>query len=326
VKPKVLVTQRIPEPGVEMLDAECDVEVLKETGIPSKSELLEAIGGKDGLLCLLTDVVDVDVMEAAPTLRVISNYAVGFDNVAVDAATQRGIAVTNTPGVLTETTADLTWALLLAVARRIAEADKWTRAGNYRGWDPLLLLGTDVYGKTLGILGMGRIGRAVARRARGFDMHVIYYDTRRASRDVEESLRLEFLSKDEVITNADYLSVHAPLTPETRHMIGARELRMMKRSAYLINVARGPVVDEKSLVEALSEGMIAGAAFDVYEDEPNLAPGLTELDNVVLAPHIGSATTETRSKMAVMAAQNLLAVLKGEAPEHCANPEVLRRA
>ena len=325
-KPKVYVTRLLPGEALDRLREECEVDLNTEDRAPSKEEIIEHVRGKDGLLCLLTDKVDSEVMDAAgPNLKVISNYAVGFDNIDVEAATERGIVVTNTPGVLTETTADLAWALLMAVARRIVEADKFTRAGKFKGWSPTLLLGTDVYGKTLGIIGFGRIGRAVARRAKGFDMRVLYYDVERAPEEVERELNAQYVDLETLLKESDYISIHTPLTPETRHMIGERELRMMKPTAYLINTARGPIVDEAALVRALKEGWIKGAALDVFENEPELTPGLAELDNVVLAPHIGSASTETRSKMADMAVDNLLSVLRGERPENIVNPEVWER-
>src|SRR5690606_4745829 len=261
--------------------------------LPTKEEVIEGVRGKDALLCLLTEEITAEVMDAAPNLKVISNYAVGYNNIDVEAATARGIVVTNTPGVLTETTADFAWALLMAVARRVVEADRFTRAGKFQGWGPLLLLGSDVYGKCLGVIGMGRIGQAIARRARGFDMRVLYYNRRRVDPAIENELQATYASLDELLQEADYVVLTVPLTPETHHLIGPRELAMMKPTAYLINPARGPVVDEKALVEALKSRTIAGAALDVFEEEPKLTPGLTELDNVVLAPHIASATTET---------------------------------
>lgn len=324
-KPKVYVTRLLPGEALSRLEGECEVEVNPEERAPTKEEIIEHVRDKDGLLCLLTDKVDSEVMDSAPNLKVISNYAVGFDNIDVKAATERGIVVTNTPGVLTETTADLAWALLMAVARRIVEADKFTREGKFKGWSPTLLLGSDVYGKTLGIIGFGRIGRAVARRAKGFEMRVLYYDIERAPEEVERELNAQYVDLEALLKEADYISIHAPLTPETHHMIGERELKMMKPTAYLINTARGPIVDERALVRALKEGWIAGAALDVYENEPELTPGLAELPNVVLAPHIGSASAETRTKMAEMAVSNLLSVLKGERPENIVNPEVWGR-
>lgn len=322
---RVYVTRPIPEAGLALLKKECDVTVFPdEDRLPTREEVIQGVRGKDALLSLLTEEITAEVMDAAPGLKVISNYAVGYNNIDVQAATARGIVVTNTPGVLTETTADFAWALLMAIARRVVEADRYTRAGKFQGWGPLLLLGSDVYGKRLGIVGMGRIGQAIARRALGFDMHVLYYNRKRVASEIEKELRATYVTLDELLTQSDYVVLTVPLTGETKHLIGARELKMMKPTAYLINPARGPVVDEKALVEALQSRAIAGAALDVYEEEPKLAPGLAELDNVVLAPHIASATTETRTKMAIMAAENLLAVLRNQRPKHIVNPEVLK--
>jgi glyoxylate reductase len=322
MRPKVFVTRRIPEPGLAMLREKCDIEVNPEDRVLTKAEIIEGIKDKDALLCLLTDTIDGELMDANLNLKVISNYAVGFNNIDVDAATQRGIPITNTPGVLTETTADFAWTLLMATARRIVEGDKFTRAGKYKGWGPMLLLGCDVYGKTLGIVGMGRIGQAMARRAIGFDMKVIYFDEYRLSQDKEKELGVEYMSFEEVIKTADFVSIHVPLMDSTHHLFKKEEFEMMKENAILINSARGPIVDEKALVEALKNKTIAGAGLDVYEDEPLLASGLAELDNAVLAPHIASATVETRTKMATMAAANVLAALEGKVPPNIVNKEV----
>ena len=322
MKKKVLVTRRLPDEALRLLDDTCEVELNPYDRVMTRDELIEGIRDKEGILCLLTDTITAEVMDAAVHLKVISNYAVGFDNVDVKAATGRGIVVTNTPGVLTETSADLTWALLMATARRIVEADAFMRNGKYTGWGPMMLLGGDVYGKTLGLVGMGRIGCAVARRAAGFNMRVLYYDVNRLSEDEEKALNLEYSGFDELLKEADFVSLHVPLLPSTRHLVGARELSLMKPTSYLINTSRGPVVDEKALVEALRSGKIAGAGLDVYENEPEMAPGLPELENVVLLPHIASASVETRTKMGIMAAQNLIAGLRGELPPYCVNPEI----
>ncbi|MFY9356080.1 MAG: D-glycerate dehydrogenase [Bacillota bacterium] len=322
MKKKVLVTRRLPDEALRLLYDTCEVELNPYDRVMTKDELIEGIRDKEGILCLLTDTITAEVMDAAVHLKVISNYAVGFDNVDVKAATGRGIVVTNTPGVLTETSADLTWALLMATARRIVEADAFMRNGKYTGWGPMMLLGGDVYGKTLGLVGMGRIGCAVARRAAGFNMRVLYYDVNRLSEDEEKALNLEYSGFDELLKEADFVSLHVPLLPSTRHLVGARELSLMKPTSYLINTSRGPVVDEKALVEALRSGKIAGAGLDVYENEPEMAPGLPELENVVLLPHIASASVETRTKMGIMAAQNLIAGLRGELPPYCVNPEI----
>ncbi|MGI6034203.1 MAG: 2-hydroxyacid dehydrogenase [Limnochordia bacterium] len=321
-KPKVFVTQNIPQAGLDLLMKECEVFVNTEDRVLSKGEIMERLKGMDGMLCLLTDEIDGEIMDAEPNLKVISNYAVGFNNINVDEATKRGIPITNTPGVLTETTADFAWTLLMGIARRLVEADKFTRAGKFKGWRPRLLLGSDIYGKTIGIVGMGRIGQAMARRAKGFNMNILYYDEYRPDAKLEKELGITYAPFDELLQKSDYVSIHVPLMESTHHFIGERELKLMKKSAYLINSARGPIVDEKALVKALKEKEIAGAGLDVFEDEPELAPGLAELDNVVIAPHIASATVETRSKMATMAAEGCLSVLKGEKPVNLVNEDV----
>ncbi|MCD6082784.1 D-glycerate dehydrogenase [Candidatus Aerophobetes bacterium] len=323
---KVFVTRRIPQVGLDLLQKECEVKVNPHERVLTRQELMDGVKEADGLLCLLTDTIDKEVMDANPKLKIISNYAVGYNNIDVEEATRRGIMVTNTPGVLTDTTADLTWAILMCVARRIVEADRFTRQGKFKQWSPMLFLGSDVHHSTLGIVGFGRIGRAVARRARGFEMKVLYTDVRRAPEKVEEELEAKFVFLDELLSSSDFVSLHAPLLPTTYHLIGEKELRRMKKTAFLINAARGPLVDEKALVRALKEGWIAGAALDVYENEPELTPGLAELGNVVLVPHIGSASTATREKMATMAATNLLAGLKGEVPPNLVNREVLKQS
>ncbi|RLI10707.1 D-glycerate dehydrogenase [Candidatus Bathyarchaeota archaeon] len=323
-KPKVYVTRQLFDEALGILERHAEVEVFDGVDNPAPRDLiLSKVREVDGLLCLLTDKIDSEVIEAGRNLKVISNYAVGFNNIDVEAATRHGIYVTNTPGILTETTADCAWALLLAIARRIAEADRSIRAGKWvHAWGPRMFLGSDVHGKTLGIVGLGRIGSAVAKRAKGFDMNVIYYDVRRRE-DLEEKLGITFKSLEEVLSEADFVTVHVPLTKGTYHMIGRRELSMMKKSAYLINTSRGPVIDEAELYSALKEGVIAGAALDVFEQEP-LDPNspLLELENVVLTPHIASASVETRTKMAVVAATNLVSVLRGEEPPNLVNPEV----
>ncbi|RLG19487.1 D-glycerate dehydrogenase [Candidatus Micrarchaeota archaeon] len=324
-KSKVYVTRELPGNALDKLRAECEVELHEGELPPSRTELLENVKGMDGLLCLLTDKIDGEVMDAAgKQLKVISNYAVGFNNIEVKAATERGIAVTNTPGVLTDTTADLAWALLMAIARRIVEADEFLRAGKWKSWSPTLLLGTDVHGKTLGIIGMGRIGTAVARRAKGFNMKIITA-TRESDRENAEQVGAEIVPLERLLKESDYISIHVPLTKETRGMIGEKELGMMKPTAYLINTARGEIVDEKALTKALQEKRIAGAALDVYEKEPiGVDYALIGLKNVVLVPHIGSASKETREKMAEMAVDNLLAVLNGKKPANPVNAEVLK--
>ncbi len=320
----VYVTRRIPEAGLDLLrDAGIDFDMNPHDRVLTREELLEGVRGRDAVLCLLTDTIDAEILDAARGARVFANYAVGFNNVDVAAATERGILVTNTPGVLTDTTADMAWALMFAAGRRIVEADRFTRVGKFKGWGPMLFLGQDITGATLGIVGPGRIGTAVAQRAKGFDMRVLISGPNPS----EEILSIADaqVSLDELLRESDFVSIHVPLVKDTYHLIGERELRLMKPTAYLINTARGPVVDEKALVAALRDGVIAGAGLDVFEDEPALAPGLVELENVVIAPHIASATNATRSKMATMAAGNLLAGLRGETPPNLVNPDALAK-
>lgn len=323
MKPKVFVTRRIPQPGFDILEKNCEVRVNPYDRALTKEELMEEAKEMDGLLCLLSDTIGKEVMEVSPNLGIISNYAVGYNNIDMEEATKRGIMVTNTPGVLTDTTADLTWALIMSVARRIVEADKFTREGKFKDWVPMLFLGSDVHHSTLGIIGLGRIGRAVAKRARGFEMRVLYTDVERVPKEIEDELRAEFVSLDELLSKSDFVTIHTPLLPETYHLIGKREIKMMKKTTYLINAARGPLVDEKALVRALQERWIAGAVLDVYENEPDLTPGLAELDNVIIVPHIGSASTATRTKMSTVAATNLVAGLNGKVPPNLVNKEVL---
>lgn len=316
----VYVTRLLPPDSMRLLDAACEVvEVNPHDRVLTRPELLDAVHGRDGLLCLLTDTIDEEVLDAAAGIKGIANYAVGYNNIDVAAATRRGIPVSNTPGVLTETTADMAWVLMFAVARRVVEGDRFVRAGKFDGWGPMLLLGSDVHGKTLGIVGAGRIGTAVAARAAGFSMRVVYTDEVRS--EALEALGARRLALDDVLREADFISLHVPLMPETHHLIGERELNLMKPTAYLINTSRGPVVDEMALVKALQDKRIAGAGLDVFEQEPALAPGLVDLDNVVIVPHIASATVETRTKMGNIAVTNLLAMLRGEDPPHCVNPE-----
>jgi len=322
----VYITRQIPEAGIRFLrDRGVDVEVNPHDRSLSTDELRGVAAGRDGLCAMLSDPIDAGILEAAaPRCRVIANYAVGFNNIDVSAATARGIVVTNTPGVLTEATADLTWALLLAVTRRIVESDPLVRSGRWTGWAPLQYLGRDVYGATLAVVGAGRIGTAVARRSVGFRMRVLYV----ARRDNPEldAMGAQRVELDEALREADFVSLHVPLTPETHHLVGPQELAMMKPTAYLINTARGPVIDEAALVEKLRAGHIAGAALDVYEEEPALAVGLAELPNVVCVPHLGSATHATRTRMAEMVAENLWAVLDGRRPANPVNPEVFKHS
>lgn len=319
----LVISRHLPEEALALARAGATVRLPPEDRRLAPAELAAYLQDADGLVCLLTDTIDADLLAGAPRLRVVANVAVGYNNIDVEAATRRGIVVTNTPGVLTETTADFTWALLLAAARRVPEADAYTRAGKFTEWGLMLLLGADVHGKTLGILGLGRIGRAVARRAQGFSMRVLYHD---AVRDAAAERELGVLYRDKatILREADFVTLHVPLLPETHHYIAEPELRLMKRTAYLINAARGPVVHEAALVRALREGWIAGAGLDVYEEEPRVHPGLLQCPNAVLAPHIASASRETRLRMARMAVENALAVLDGRRPANAVNSEVLR--
>jgi glyoxylate reductase len=322
---RVFITQPIPEPGPTLVrEAVAEVVANPDDRVLSPAELREAVAGCDGVLCLLTDRVDASVLEAARGCRVFSNMAVGYNNIDVAAATRLGVLVTNTPGVLTEATADLTWALILGVARRVAEGDVAMRAGRFPGWGPLYMLGGDVTGATLGLVGPGRIAAAVAVRARGFRMRLLYAGKRPSPR--LDALGARHVPLEELLAASDFVSLHVPLTPETRHLIDASALARMKPTAYLINTARGPVVDEPALVEALRSGRIAGAGLDVYEDEPRMAPGLADCPNTLLLPHLGSATRDTRAAMARIAAENLVAALQGRRPAHPVNPEVLGEA
>jgi len=325
LKPKVFVTRRIPTPGPEILEEYCEVDVFLGEYPPRKEEILKGVRGKDALLCLLTEKIDRDIMDAAPNLKVISSFSVGYDHIEVAEATRRGIYVTYTPGVLTEATADFAWTLLMAAARRIVEADRVVRTKNWKvAWGPTILLGDDVYGKTLGIVGLGRIGTAIARRAKGFNMKTIYFDTIRAPLEKEKELGIDYAPFERLLEESDFVSVHVPLMKETHHLFGEAQFRRMKRTAFLINTSRGAVVDEKALAKALQEKLIAGAALDVFEKEPTDPENpLLSMENVVLAPHIASATKEARSKMSEVSAKNLIAVLKGEMPLFLVNKEVL---
>lgn len=324
---KVFITREIPEAGVSMLrealgaDA---VDMFDTSEFISRDELLKRVKGVEAIYSILTETIDGEVLDAAgPQVKIVANMAVGYNNVDVKACTERGIPVTNTPGVLTETTADLTWALLLATARRTGESERYLREKKWKGWGPLQFVGADVYGKTLGIYGMGRIGQATARRALGFGMRVIYASRSRIDGALEAELKATHVDKDTLLAESDYLSIHCPYTPETHHLFKAEDFAKMKKSATVINTARGPIVDEAALVAALKGGVIARAGLDVFEEEPKIHPGLFELEEAVLLPHIGSATIETRSKMATMAAENVIARLKGERPPNCVNPETL---
>jgi lactate dehydrogenase-like 2-hydroxyacid dehydrogenase len=327
-RPKVFVARRIPDDGIDPIVAATDAVVWQDELPPPRAELLAAVAGCDGVLTLLTDRVDDEFLDAAgPQLKVVSNYAVGFDNVDVPACTRRGIPVGNTPGVLTETTADLAWALMMAAARRLPEGDRYVRAGKWKTWGPLLLLGPDVHGATLGIVGFGRIGQALARRAAGFGMAILYHDVHRAEAAVEAAYGATFLPLEELLARADYVSLHVNLTPETRGLMNAEKLGWMKSTAVLVNTSRGPVIDQRALADALRSGTIFAAALDVTDPEPIPADDpLLALDNCLVVPHIASASRATRGKMAEMAAANLLAGLRGERLPTPVNPEVYEAA
>lgn len=320
---KVLITCNLPQEVRACIEKEHHVQINDKDRPMERNNLLQRVKNKEGLLCTITDQIDRELLDKAPHLRMIANYGVGFNNIDVKAATARGIPVSNTPGVLTDATADITFALILATARRVVEGDKRNREGEFKFWAPLHFLGREVSGKTLGIVGLGRIGKAVVRRARGFEMRVLYHNRHPMEESEEKQLDVQYVDLKRLLTEADFVSLHVPLTDQTHHLIGSHELELMKPSAYLINASRGPVVDEKALVEALKNGKIAGAGLDVYEEEPDLAPGLTDLDNVILLPHVGSATLETRTKMAQLAADNLLAGLRGEIPPNCLNCDTI---
>ncbi|RDE14256.1 MAG: D-glycerate dehydrogenase [Candidatus Thorarchaeota archaeon] len=326
---RVFVTRRIPDKGLEIIRSEFETSVWEPETPPSAKEIAENARDCVGLVSLLSDPINGDVIKALPELRVIAQYAVGYDNIDVRAATKRGIIVTNTPGVLTETTADLAWALIMAASRRVAEADRYVRSGQWRvAWIPQLLLGIDIYGATLGIVGMGRIGAAVARRAKGFSMKILYADVSEtdAAKGIEKETGATRTDLPSLLNRSDIVTIHVPLTDQTRKMIGRNELAMMKENAVLVNTSRGPIIDEAALAEALSSKRLHAAGLDVFTDEPlPMSSMLMRLPNVVLAPHIGSASFATRSKMAVMCADNLIAALRGARPPNIVNPEVMSR-
>jgi glyoxylate reductase len=324
-KPRVYVTHPLFEEARQILDAAADAEYWSNEERPPREELLRRVKDKEGLVCLLTEKVNDELLRAAPKLRIVANVAVGFDNIDVDACTKRGVVATNTPGVLDETTADFAWTLMMAVARRLSEGEQLARSGNWKGWNLDQLCGADVWGKTLGIVGFGRIGRAMARRASGFQMKVIYTDAVKAPADVVQSLNAEYRDMNTLLAESDFISLHVPLVPQTRGLFAGPKFYRMKPTAFLINTSRGPVVDEAALVAALEAKKIAGAALDVYENEPFIHPGLKRA-NVVLAPHLASASTETRTKMAVMAAGNVAALFKGQMPPNMLNASVLKKS
>jgi len=321
-KPKVFVTRVIPSKGLDLVKEFCDTDVWDGELPPPREEILRRVRGVDGLLSLLTDKIDSEVMDVAGSqLKVISNYAVGFDNIDVSTATKRGIPIGNTPDVLTDATADFSFALMMSAGRRVLEGDRYVREGKWKTWGPMLLLGSEIYGATLGLVGFGRIGKAMAHRASGFNMRVIYYDPSEQGQD--NDLNATSVDFETLLEESDFISLHTPLTPDTRHLIDAKALRRMKRNAVLVNTSRGPVVDMDALYEALRDKLIFAAGLDVTDPEPLSADHpLLALDNLVIAPHIASASITARSNMASLAAKNLIAGLKGEQLPHCVNPQV----
>ena len=322
-KPKVLATRPLFPAARNILDDEFEVDYWTNPERIPRDELLKRIPDKEALVCLLTEKVDEELLTAGANLRIASTVSVGFDNIDVDACTRHNVVATHTPGVLDDTTADFAWALMMAVARRVVEGDNWLRTRGWPGWDLDQLLGGDVWGKTLGILGFGRIGRGLARRSYGFNMRVLYHDAVRAPMNVEEQLRAEYVDLDKLLRDSDFISVHVPLLPATHHLISKETLSKMRPTAYLVNTSRGQVVDEAALVEALQERKIAGAALDVFENEPELNPGLLGRKDVVLTPHIASASVATRTKMAVMAANNVVARFHDKRPPNALNADAL---
>jgi len=324
IRPNVYVTRMLPEAAIDLLAAHCDVEVNPEDRVLERVELLEKVKGRDAVISLLTDTIDDEILVAAgPQCKIFANYAVGFNNIDLSAATKRGVVITNTPDVLTDATADLAWTLLFATARRVVEAEKFLRDGKYQGWGPMLLLGLDVTGKTLGIIGSGRIGSSFASKAKGFNMKVVYNDIA-ANPEFEAATGGVFTDKERLLQQADFVSLHVPLLPSTHHLMSDKEFSLMKKTAILINTSRGPVVDEKALARALKNGEIWGAGLDVFENEPAVDPDLLECANTVLLPHVASATIETRTNMGLIAVRNILNIFSGKPPITCVNPAVLQ--
>jgi len=320
MKPKVFLTRRMPSAVMERLERETDLAWHAADRAATKAEIIAGLKGRDALFCNISDRVDAELLDNCPGLKVIANFGVGFNNIDVAAATARKIPVTNTPGVLTDATADIAFGLLLAVARRLGEGERLVRAQKWTGWQPLQLLGADLAGATLGIIGFGRIGRAVARRAKGFDMRVIYWNRTRLP--ASEEAGAVYANLDDVLRQSDFVSLHVAYNSETHHLLGEKQFALMKPTAFVINTSRGAVIDEAALVRALQAKCIAGAGLDVFEREPQLEPGLCELENVVLAPHLGSATVGTRTRMGMIVVDNLLAACAGQRPPNCVNPQV----
>lgn len=321
----VLVTYRnLPGSGlIERLEGQFSVRVYEADGYMPREELLRSLGDVDGLISMLSERIDAELLDHAPNLKVVSNYAVGYNNIDVAAATARGIMVTNTPGVVTDATADLAWAILMGIARDVCRVDRFVRSGEWTEWRPEMFVAADITGATLGIIGLGRIGQAMAKRAAVFDMPVLYTDLSRADPEVERQCRADYRPLDDLLRQSDFVTIHVPLSSDTHHLIDARAFSLMKPTAYLVNTARGPIVDERALVDALRSGRIAGAALDVYENEPRLVEGLVELPNVILIPHLGANSRRTRDHMASMTAENMIAALTGEQPPNLVNPEVM---
>lgn len=322
-KPKILATRPLFPSARNILDDEFEVEYWTNPECIPRDELLKRVGDKEALVCLLTEKVNEELLNTAPRLRIAATVSVGFDNIDVEACTKHNVVVTHTPGVLDDTTADFAWALLMAIARRVLEGDAWLRSKGWPGWDLDQFLGGDVWGKTLGIIGFGRIGRGLARRSYGFNMRVLYHDTVRAPMNVEEQLRAEYVDLDKLLRDSDFISVHVPLQPTTRHLISRESLSKMRPTAYLINTSRGQLVDEAALVDALEAKKLAGAALDVFEHEPEVHPGLLGRQDVILTPHIASASVATRTKMALMAANNVVAHFHDKKPPNALNAEAL---
>jgi glyoxylate reductase len=325
-KPKLFSTRPLFEPVRNLLDDHFSMEYWTNPERIPRPELLARVADKDGLICLLTEKVDEELLSKAPNLKLAATVSVGFDNIDVAACTRHGVIATNTPGVLDETTADFAWVLIFAVARRLLEGVEMIQSQTWKGWDLDQLCGADVWGKTLGIVGFGRIGRAVARRARGFGMKILYSDALRVAEEVERELGAEYVEFDRLLTESDFVSLHVPLLPSTRHLMSTPQFARMKRTAFLINTSRGPVVDEAALVAALDSGKIAGAALDVFENEPKVHPGLLGRKNAVLTPHIASASLETRTRMAMIATENAIALFDGRRPPNALNPEVVEKS
>ncbi|MCD4819757.1 MAG: D-glycerate dehydrogenase [Candidatus Cloacimonetes bacterium] len=324
MKPKIFVTRRIPQPALDRLSGEFEIELNEADRVLTKEEILKGTKNCDVLLCLLTDTIDEEIIKVNPKLKGIANYAVGYNNIDIEIATNLKIPVSNTPGVLTQTTADLTWSLILSVSRRIVESDCYAREGKFTGWGPMLLLGNDIFGKTLGIIGAGRIGTAVAERAFGFKMKILYTDNK-INKNIETNLGATKLELNELLGQSDFITLHIPLNEYTNHLITKNELKLMKDSAIIINTSRGQIIKEKDLIKALQDNEISGAGLDVYEFEPKISKGLKKLKNVIILPHIGSATIETRTAMGMLATNNAIAMVKGKKPENIVNPQIYKK-